>query len=38
MGEGERGVLQVGRRADFVVLDEEGVVLQTWVGGEKVFG
>lgn len=35
--DGERGVLEVGRRADFVVLSDEGEVLQTWVGGVKVW-
>ena len=37
MGEGTRGKLEVGRRADFVVLDDDGGVLQTWVGGRKVW-
>lgn len=33
----ERGRIEVGRRADFVVLDEEGGVLETWIGGKKVW-
>ena len=33
----DRGKLEVGRKADFVVLDEKGDILQTWVGGERVF-
>ena len=37
MGERERGKLEVGRRADFVVLGDGGEVLQTWVGGVKVY-
>ncbi|KAK4954781.1 hypothetical protein LTR28_006165 [Elasticomyces elasticus] len=37
MGEGMRGRLEAGRRADFVVLSEEGEVLQTWVAGVKVW-
>lgn len=36
-GEGGRGVLKEGRRADLCVLSEEGEVLQTWVGGRKVW-
>lgn len=36
-GEGGRGVLREGRRADLTVLNEEGEVLQTWVAGVKVF-
>lgn len=35
--DGSRGALEVGRRADFVVLDEMMRVKQTWVGGECVF-
>lgn len=34
---GERGRLGVGCRADFVVLSDEGSVLQTWVSGRKVW-
>ncbi|KAL9623705.1 MAG: hypothetical protein Q9160_001935 [Pyrenula sp. 1 TL-2023] len=37
MGEGKRGVLEAGRRADFVVLDAEGGVRETWVQGERVW-
>ncbi|KXS93650.1 hypothetical protein AC578_5318 [Pseudocercospora eumusae] len=33
----DRGILEPGRRADFVVLDDEANVLQTWVGGTKVW-
>lgn len=33
----DRARLEAGRRADFVVVNEEGVVLQTWVMGKKVF-
>lgn len=33
----DRGVIEQGRRADFVVLDDNGKVLQTWVKGAKVF-
>ncbi|EPE35262.1 Metallo-dependent hydrolase [Glarea lozoyensis ATCC 20868] len=38
MGLGDRGRLEVGRRADLLVLSEEGTVRETWVGGRKVFG
>jgi N-acetylglucosamine-6-phosphate deacetylase len=44
MGEGQRGRLEVGRRADFAVLNHDNfegdggiVVTETWVGGWKVF-
>jgi N-acetylglucosamine-6-phosphate deacetylase len=37
MGERTRGKLEAGRRGDFVVLDDEGVVMETWVGGFKVW-
>lgn len=37
MGDKTRGSLEAGRRADFVVLSDEGVVLETWVGGKKVY-
>jgi N-acetylglucosamine-6-phosphate deacetylase len=36
-GEGGRGVLKEGRRADLTVLSEAGEVLQTWVAGVKVW-
>jgi len=36
-GVGGCGVLKEGRRADLAVLSEEGVVLQTWVAGRKVW-
>ncbi len=36
MGQKERGKLEVGRRADFVVLDDDGEILQTWMKGIKV--
>lgn len=36
-GEGGRGVLREGRRADLTVLSEGGEVLQTWVAGRKVW-
>ena len=36
-GDGDRGIIEPGRRGDFVVLDEEGSVLQTWIKGVKVF-
>jgi N-acetylglucosamine-6-phosphate deacetylase len=36
-GDGGRGVLKEGRRADLTVLSEEGEVLQTWVAGVKVW-
>lgn len=35
--EGEMGVLEVGRRADFVVLGEDGAVTETWIKGRKVW-
>lgn len=37
MGLQDRGKLEAGRRADFVVLNDEGEVLQTWVAGMKVW-
>lgn len=37
MGDETRGKLEAGRRADFVVLNDEGEVLQTWVAGIKVW-
>lgn len=37
MGESKRGIVEQGRRADFVVLDDDGTVDQTWIGGLKMF-
>lgn len=37
MGVLDRGVLQEGRRADFVVLDDDANVLETWIGGKQVW-
>lgn len=37
MGDGVRGKLEGGRRADFIVLSDEGEVLQTWISGKKVW-
>ncbi|KAK4506848.1 hypothetical protein PRZ48_000581 [Zasmidium cellare] len=37
MGEEGRGKVEEGRRADFVVLDDEGHVLETWIAGKKVW-
>ncbi|KAF2148686.1 carbohydrate esterase family 9 protein [Myriangium duriaei CBS 260.36] len=37
MGLKDRGRLEAGMRADFVVLDDEGYVLQTWMAGRKVW-
>lgn len=37
MGEKRRGRLEVGRRADMVVLGEDGRVKSTWVAGKKVW-
>lgn len=35
--EGQMGALNEGRRADFVVLEEDGRVRETWVGGRRVW-
>jgi N-acetylglucosamine-6-phosphate deacetylase len=37
MGESKRGMLEFGRRADFVILDGFGNVRETWIGGQKVW-
>jgi N-acetylglucosamine-6-phosphate deacetylase len=37
MGDDERGRLEVGRRADLVVLSDDGEVLQTFVAGKRVW-
>jgi N-acetylglucosamine-6-phosphate deacetylase len=37
MGVRDRGLLLEGRRADFVVLDDDGDVLETWVAGKQVW-
>ena len=37
MGLRDRGKLEVGRRGDFVVLDGDGRVRETWVLGKKAF-
>ena len=37
MGDQKRGKLESGRRADLVVLDDDGNVLQTWIAGKKVW-
>jgi N-acetylglucosamine-6-phosphate deacetylase len=37
MGLKDRGKLEEGRRADFVVLDDSGEVLETWIAGVKVW-
>ncbi|KAF2664188.1 Metallo-dependent hydrolase [Microthyrium microscopicum] len=37
MGLTDRGKLEEGRRADFVVLDDEGNVKQTWIAGNRVW-
>jgi len=34
--EGERGTLRPGARADFAVLEPDGAVRETWIGGERV--
>lgn len=35
MGLTDRGEFAVGRRGDFVVLGEDGVVKETWILGKK---
>ena len=37
MGIADRGGLAEGQRADFVVLEEDGSVRETWVGGRKLW-
>jgi len=37
MGLQDRGKLEVGKRGDFVVLDEEGFVQETWILGKRVY-
>ena len=37
MGEGKRGMLEFGRKADFAILDSQGNVKETWIGGQKVW-
>lgn len=37
MGLEDRGKLEQGRRADFVVLDDDGWLRETWVAGKKVW-
>lgn len=37
MGLVDRGKLEVGRRGDFVVLNQNGTVKETWVLGRQVF-
>jgi N-acetylglucosamine-6-phosphate deacetylase len=34
--EAERGTLRPGARADFAVLEPDGVVRETWIGGERI--
>jgi len=36
-GQGGRGILKEGRRADLTVLNDAGEVLQTWIAGVKVW-
>jgi N-acetylglucosamine-6-phosphate deacetylase len=36
MGLEDRGKLEVGKRADFVVLKEDGTVRETWILGKRV--
>lgn len=37
MRDTDRGKLEIGRRADFVVLSNDGDVVQTWISGNKVW-
>ena len=37
MGENKRGMLEIGRRADFVILDSGGYVKETWIAGHRVW-
>jgi len=37
MGDKTRGRLEAGRRADLVILNDDGEILQTWVAGKKVW-
>ena len=37
MGLKDRGKLEVGKRADLVVLEDNGTVKETWVLGKQVF-
>jgi len=37
MGENKRGILEPGRRADFAVLNAEGMVQETWLAGRKAW-
>jgi N-acetylglucosamine-6-phosphate deacetylase len=37
MGLEDRGKLEEGRQADFVVLDDDGNVQETWIAGVKVW-
>lgn len=36
MGLDDRGKLDIGKRADFVFLKEDGSVKETWVHGKRV--
>jgi N-acetylglucosamine-6-phosphate deacetylase len=38
MGLKDRGMLEEGRRGDFVVIGEDGIVKETWVLGKRVWG
>jgi len=37
MGERKRGMLEPGRRADFVILNQHGKVMETWMEGKMVW-